>query len=111
VVGADGRNSVVARRLGRIRRHRWLAKMALVGYVQGADRIGDQGEIFLGRERYCILNPIGSDLTNVGLVINREDFLASTDPWRTLFQAATTLGDLRPVPSAGLAPWRTGPGR
>ncbi|MGE5848581.1 MAG: NAD(P)/FAD-dependent oxidoreductase [Candidatus Methylomirabilota bacterium] len=96
IIGADGRNSVVARRLGAVMRHRWLDKLALVGYVAGARRPDDVGEIFLGRDRYCILNPISRDLTNVGLVINRREFDPTTDPTRHLMRAATMfpgLGD------------------
>ncbi len=95
-IGADGRNSVVARRLGTVRRHRWLEKVALVGYVADARRADDVGEIFLDRDRYCILNPISPDLTNVGLVINRREFHPTADITRDLMQAATTfpgLGD------------------
>ncbi|HSB69440.1 MAG TPA: NAD(P)/FAD-dependent oxidoreductase [Candidatus Methylomirabilis sp.] len=95
VVGADGRNSVVARRLGPVDRHDWLDKIALVGYVGGAMRAEDVGEVFLGRDRYCILNPIGPDLTNVGLVINRSDFQRGVEPARLLMGAGQTLRGLR----------------
>ncbi len=95
IIGADGRNSVVARRLGAVRRHPWLDKVALVGYVAGATRAGDVGEIFLGRDRYCILNPIAPDLTNIGLVINRREFHGPADPTGFLREAGTTLNGLR----------------
>lgn len=94
IVGADGRYSVVARRLGAVVRHRWLDKLALVGYVAGARRANDVGEIFLDRDRYCILNPISPDLTNVGLVINRREFDPTADPTRHLMQAAITIRGL-----------------
>ncbi|HSD49842.1 MAG TPA: NAD(P)/FAD-dependent oxidoreductase, partial [Candidatus Methylomirabilis sp.] len=94
VIGADGRNSVVARRLGTVIRHRWLDKLALVGYITGARRADDLGQIFLGRDRYCILNPISPDLTNVGLVINRREFTPRTDATRYLMQTVTTFADL-----------------
>jgi flavin-dependent dehydrogenase len=93
-IGADGRNSVVARRLGAVMRHRWLDKLALVGYLTGARRPDDVGEIFLGRDCYCILNPISSDLTNVGLVINRREFDPRVDTTRYLMQAVTTFAGL-----------------
>ena len=80
IIGADGRNSVVARRLGAVRRHPWLDKIALVGYAAGVIRAEGQGEIFLGRDRYCILNPIAPDLTNIGLVMNRREFHRPADP-------------------------------
>jgi len=104
ILGADGRNSVVARRLGAVQRHRWLDKLALVGYVAGARRPDAVGEIFLGRDRYCILNPISPDLTNVGLVINRREFDPRTERTRCLMQAAASLpglgdrlGSARPI--------------
>jgi menaquinone-9 beta-reductase len=94
IIGADGRNSVVARRLGAVKRHRWLDKVALVGYVTDAQRAEDAGEIFLGRDRYAILNPVGANLTNVGLVINRRDYPHPSDPTRFLLDAARTLWGL-----------------
>jgi geranylgeranyl reductase family protein len=94
IIGADGRNSVVARRIGAVARHRWLDKVALVGYFAGVQRANDLGEIFLGRDRYCILNPIAPDLTNVGLVITRRDFDHTTDPEHVLRETAGTLPGL-----------------
>lgn len=94
VIGADGRNSVIARRLGPIKRHRWLDKVALVGYFAGIERDESAGEIFLGHDRYCILNPIASELTNIGLVINRRDFKATADLTHVLLQTAATVPGL-----------------
>jgi len=93
-IGADGRNSVVARRLGAVTRHRWLDKLALVGYVVRAKRADDVGEIFLGRDRYCILNPITPELTNIGLVFNRREFEPTPDLTHSLLQAASALPGL-----------------
>ena len=107
-IGADGRHSVVARRLGAVERHGWLDKIALVGYVAGARRAEDMGEIFLGRDRYCILNPIGPDLTNIGLVINRRDFPRGMDPARLVMGTGETLCGLedRLAPSRLVGPIR-----
>jgi flavin-dependent dehydrogenase len=93
-IGADGRNSVVARRLGSVARHRWLDKLALVGYVEGARRSEDVGEVFVGRDRYCILNPISPGLTNVGLVINRREFVATADLTHWFIEVAGSLPGL-----------------
>lgn len=93
-IGADGRNSVVARRLGSVEQHPWLDKVALVGYLTRAECAGDLGEIFLGRDRYCILNPIAPDLTNIGLVMNRRDFRRSTPPARLLLEATGSFRGL-----------------
>jgi len=80
VIGADGRASVVARRIGAVLRHAWLDRMAVVGYLTGVRREREVGEVFLGRDRYGILNPIASGLTNIGLVINRGDVPRGESP-------------------------------
>ncbi len=80
VVGADGRNSVVARRLGVVERLSWLDKVAIVAHMEGVERAEDVGEIFLGADRYAILNPVGPALTNVGVVLSRCDFSPAADP-------------------------------
>ncbi len=95
IIGADGRNSVVARRLGTVRRHPWLDKVALVGYAAGVRRAEDVGEIFLGSDRYCILNPIGQDLTNIGLVINRRELQHTKGPAVFMQEASASLNGLR----------------
>ncbi len=95
VIGADGRHSVVARRMGMVRPHRWLDKIALVGYFAGVERSGVVGEIFLGRDRYCILNPIAPEITNIGLVVNRQGFAATADPAPLLLETAATVPGLR----------------
>ena len=95
VIGADGRNSAVARRMGPVQPHPWLDKVALVGYFAGVERSGSVAEIFLGRDRYCILNPITPELTNIGLVVNRRDFKATADLTRLLLETAATVPGLR----------------
>ena len=95
IIGADGRNSVVARRLGTVSRHPWLDKVALVGYAAGVRRADDVGEIFLGSDRYCILNPIGQDLTNIGLVINRRELRRTKGPAGFMQEASASLNGLR----------------
>jgi flavin-dependent dehydrogenase len=68
VVGADGRASVVAERLG-CRRPHALRRMALVTYVAGLESCRDLGEIFVDPPDYAILNPIASDRVNLALVV------------------------------------------
>jgi len=68
VVGADGRASVIAARLGGRWPHPWLDRMAWVGYLEGLPREVAYGEIFQAADRSAILNPIGPGLTNVGIV-------------------------------------------
>jgi flavin-dependent dehydrogenase len=68
VVGADGRASVVAERLG-CRRPHALRRMALVTYVSGVESCRGLGEIFVDPPDYAILNPIAPDRVNLGLVV------------------------------------------
>jgi menaquinone-9 beta-reductase len=94
VVGADGRHSVVARRIGAMRHHPWLDRMAIVTYLAGARREEEVGEIFLARDRYAILNPIAPHLTNLGLVVNRRDLPRGEDPRRAIWRIAASLPGL-----------------
>lgn len=68
VIAADGRNSVVARRLGLVSAHP-LRRLALMTYAAGADGLGDRGEIFVDPPAYCIVNPVAPGRANVGLVL------------------------------------------
>ena len=94
VIGADGRHSVLARRIGATTRHAWLDRMACVGYLAGVRRESDVGEVFLGRDRYGILNPVADDLTNVGLVISRRDAPRDANPGRLFSHIAESLPGL-----------------
>ena len=78
VVGADGRNSVVARRLDVHRPHPRLRRMALEAYYQGPSRLHDHGVIALTGGYYGILNPVGQDLVNASIVLDH----ASLAPWK-----------------------------
>ena len=68
VVGADGRASIVAGRLGCRHPHR-LARMALVTYVSGVEACRDFGEIYVDPPDYAILNPLAPDRINLSLVV------------------------------------------
>jgi geranylgeranyl reductase family protein len=107
-VGADGRHSVIARRIGAARPHPRLDRMAIVAYLSGARREEEVGEIFLGCDRYAILNPVASDLTNIGLVVNRRDLPRGEDPRRLVWSIAASLPGLadRLTSATMLAPAR-----
>jgi flavin-dependent dehydrogenase len=77
VIGADGRASVVAHRLGCRRPHR-LRRIALVTYVRGLDGCRDVGEIFVDPPDYVILNPLAADRVNMSLVVPLDHAV----PWR-----------------------------
>jgi len=76
VVGADGRHSVVAERLGCRHAHA-LQRMSLVTYVRGVPGCGELGEIFVDPPDYAILNPLAPDRVNLSLVVP----LAHAAPW------------------------------
>lgn len=68
VVAADGRSSVVARRLDLLRAHP-LQRMALVTYVRGVRECRAAGEIFIDPPDYAILNPLALDRVNMSIVV------------------------------------------
>ena len=71
VVGADGRHSVVAERLG-CRHPHALERLALVTYVRGVPDCRELGEIFVDPPDYAILNPLGPDRVNLSVVVPLE---------------------------------------
>jgi flavin-dependent dehydrogenase len=71
VIGADGRASAVAHRLGCRQPHR-LRRMAVTTYVSGVDGCRDAGEIFIDPPDYAILNPLAPDRVNLSVVVPLE---------------------------------------
>jgi flavin-dependent dehydrogenase len=71
VIGADGRASVVAHRLG-CRHPHSLQRMAVTTYVSGVDGCRDFGEIFIDPPDYAILNPLAADRANLSVVVPLE---------------------------------------
>ena len=116
LVGADGRNSFVARRLGMRRpepRHR---KWAVMAHVRGARMQGDHGEMIVTPYGYCGINPLPGGLANACVVVDRgalasvagrsarlADFLRerihSHPPTRARLEGAEIVA----------GPWATGP--
>ncbi len=74
VIGADGRNSIVARHLRLFRWHPSHRKMVLAAHYEGVEAEEGYGEVFIGRSVYGILNPLGNGLINVNLVLDQEGF-------------------------------------
>jgi geranylgeranyl reductase family protein len=72
VVGADGRHSVVARRLGLLREHRRLRRFAVRGYWEGMEGLAERGEMHMGPGAYCGVAPLSSTLANVTFVLDRR---------------------------------------
>jgi flavin-dependent dehydrogenase len=86
VVGADGRASVVAQRLGCRRPHR-RRRMALVTHVTGVTGAGDVGEIFVDPPDYAILNPLAPDRVNMSIVVPLSHAAPFSDRLETFFAA------------------------
>ncbi len=69
VVGADGRNSVVASRLDLRRPHPRLRRFAVRGFWEGMEDLGEHGEMHVGGGGYCGLAPLSPTLANVAFVL------------------------------------------
>jgi menaquinone-9 beta-reductase len=68
VIGADGRNSVVARSLGISDPMRWLRKTGIAAHYRGVTGLDRYGEMHVGRHLYAGLAPLECGLTNVTIV-------------------------------------------
>jgi flavin-dependent dehydrogenase len=86
VIGADGRASVIAQRLGCRRPHR-LRRLALVTYVRGLPDCREVGEIFVDPPDYAILNPVAPDCVNLSLVVPLAHAAPHSARLETFFEA------------------------
>lgn len=73
VIGADGRNSVVARELGQATALRWPRKTGLAAHYRGVTDLDRCGEMHIAPHAYAGLALIEDGLTNVTLVAGAED--------------------------------------
>jgi geranylgeranyl reductase family protein len=92
VVGADGRRSLVARRLGLLREHPRWRKFAVRGYWEGMEGLGEHGEMHVGGGGYCGIAPLSPTVANVTFVLDRGDL-------------ARAAGDLKGFYRRMLARW------
>ncbi|MBI3029967.1 MAG: NAD(P)/FAD-dependent oxidoreductase [Candidatus Rokubacteria bacterium] len=96
VVGADGRQSLVARRLDLMEAHP-LRRMALIAYVEGVDDFGDSGEIYVDPPDYAILNPVAAGVVSLSLVVPLAHAAPFSGRLETFFHARLKqLDRLRP---------------
>lgn len=72
VVGAEGRGSPLARRLGLLRPHRWLRKFAARGYWEGVAGLEPFGELHVTGGGYCGLAPLSGTRANVTFVLDQR---------------------------------------
>jgi flavin-dependent dehydrogenase len=70
-VGSDGLRSIVARKLGGVHYSR-PRRMAFVTHVQGVRGVTSTSEMHVGPTGYVGLNALGTDVTNVALVIRAD---------------------------------------
>ena len=75
VVAADGRGSLVARRLGLLHEHPRLRKFAVRGHFENVQGLGDYGEMHVGGGGYCGLAPLSRTAANVAFVLDRREMV------------------------------------
>ena len=88
VIAADGLHSTLARRLGLVRRVRWLQHVALVTHYAGVHPLQPWGEMFLTPSGYIGLVPVSDTLVNVSVVV-RAAHLAAAQHKPEVFVAQT----------------------
>lgn len=76
VVGADGAGSLVARKLGLVRKPRVAGRFALGGHYRGCGDLAERVEMYVGAGAYFALNPLGKGVANVMLVVRARDLAA-----------------------------------
>ena len=78
VIAADGRRSLVARRLGLLREHRRFRKFSVRGHFAGVQGLGDHGEMHVGALGYCGIAPLGgAQEANVAFVLPEVEMRAA----------------------------------
>ena len=69
VIGADGLRSVIAARLGLVRRARFPRRVAIVTHYESVREMSAYGEMHVAADGYLGLAPVGGGLTNVAVVV------------------------------------------
>jgi geranylgeranyl reductase family protein len=77
VVGADGRRSVVGRKLGLLREHRRLRRFSVRGHWDGVAGLGPFGEMHVAAGGYCGIAPLSPSRANVAFVLDRGELAAA----------------------------------
>ena len=73
MAGADGRRSVVARRLGLLHEDPRLRRFAVRGHWEAAEGLSDLGEMHVAEGGYCGVAPLSPTLANVAFVIGPHE--------------------------------------
>jgi len=112
VLGAEGRRTLLGRRLGDLRYDRRYRRWAIRGHFEGVAGVEDFGEMHVGVPGYVGLCPLGDGLANVCLVIERDRWrkgLALEPMFRSALAQfpllAARMADARPLgPLASVGP-------
>ena len=72
VIAADGRRSIVARRLGLLREHPSMRRFAVRGHWEGMDGLEERGEMHVGGGGYCGVAPLSPTQANVAFVVDHR---------------------------------------
>jgi len=76
IVGADGLGSLVARKMGLAPLGRRRGRFAVGGHYAGFGDLAGFIEMYVAKNAYFAINPLGADLTNVMLVVDQADLHA-----------------------------------
>jgi geranylgeranyl reductase family protein len=87
VAGADGRRSVVARKLGLLREHPRLRKFAVRGHWEGMAGLEERGEMHVGGGGYCGIAPLSRSRANVAFVLDAREMRAAGGRLETFYRA------------------------
>ena len=88
IVGADGRQSVVARRLGLLREHPRLRKFAVRGHWEGMQGLEQRGEMHVGGGGYCGIAPLSPTQANVAFVVDAREMRPAGGDLEAFYRAA-----------------------
>lgn len=77
IIGADGRRSIVARRLGLLREHRSLRKFSVRGHWDGMEGLTELGEMHVGGGGYCGVAPLSPVGANVAFVLDKREMVGA----------------------------------